>query len=456
MRIRAAHHVDMTRGSLFGNIFIFAVPLIASGILQQSFNVVDVAVVGRYCSSRAIAAVGSNGPVISILVNLFLGIAVGANAVIARFIGEGRLADIRNSISTVVILTLVSGLLLLGIGVTMTRPILEWMSAPPDVIELASQYLRIFFCGMPFMMVYNFGGSILRSIGDTGKLFDSLLIATLCNLGLDVLFTGVFGWGVAGVAWATVIANAINALLMIWFLRREPEPYKVPLSPRHWHLSVPDLREMLRIGIPAGLQGMVFSISNIFIQSGINRFGADAIAGSATALTFEAYCYFIVAGFNGAAIAFTSQNYGARDLSRCRKVWAICMAYSVVITGLCNWLLVWQSDRAFSIFTSDPEVIRYAALRFHTVLTVQWLASTYEISGAYMRGLGYSVLPMLLTVIGTCLLRLVWVALFPLIDYSYTTLLAIYPVSWAITGLAVVIAAFIVQRHVFRRVIAAR
>lgn len=447
--IRAEHHVDMTTGSLADKILLFSLPLIASGILQQSFNVVDVAVIGNYADRNSIAAVGSNGPVISIIVNLFIGISVGANAVIARFIGQGRADDVRDSVSTVAWTSLVSGFMLLAIGTMLARPLLEMMSAPPEVIDLATRYLRIYFCGMPFLMIYNFGGAILRSIGDTPKLFYSLAIANIVNLCLDFLFVSRFGLGVAGVAWATVIANAVNAGIIIFCLNREPDPYTLTLNPAHWRMSGSDLMEMLRIGIPAGLQGMIFSLSNIFIQSSINKFGAAAIAGSATALTYEAYCYFIVAGLNGAAIAFTSQNYGARKPQRCRRVWAICMAYSVGFTALCNILLVIFSTQAFRVFTSDPEVVHFAAIRFHTVLLFQWLASSYEISGSYMRGLGYSVLPMVLTIFGTCVIRLLWVYIFPAIDYSYGTLLAIYPISWMLTGIMVVAASFMVQRKVF-------
>lgn len=447
--IRAEHHVDMTTGSLADKILLFSLPLIASGILQQSFNVVDVAVIGNYADRNSIAAVGSNGPVISIIVNLFIGISVGANAVIARFIGQGRADDVRDSVSTVAWTSLVSGFMLLAIGTMLARPLLEMMSAPPEVIDLATRYLRIYFCGMPFLMIYNFGGAILRSIGDTPKLFYSLAIANIVNLCLDFLFVSRFELGVAGVAWATVIANAVNAGIIIFCLNREPDPYTLTLNPAHWRMSGSDLMEMLRIGIPAGLQGMIFSLSNIFIQSSINKFGAAAIAGSATALTYEAYCYFIVAGLNGAAIAFTSQNYGARKPQRCRRVWAICMAYSVGFTALCNILLVIFSAQAFRVFTSDPEVVHFAAIRFHTVLLFQWLASSYEISGSYMRGLGYSVLPMVLTIFGTCVIRLLWVYIFPAIDYSYGTLLAIYPISWMLTGIMVVAASFMVQRKVF-------
>lgn len=442
---------DMTSGPLAGKIFLFSLPLIASGILQQSFNAVDVAVIGHYASSRAIAAVGSNGPVISIMVNLFIGIAVGANVVIARYIGERRPDAVKSAVSTVMIISLISGMLLLLAGTTLAHPILKAMDAPDDVIELATHYLRIFFCGMPFMMIFNFGGAILRSIGDTDKLFYSLLIANICNLFLDLIFVGALGWGVTGVAWGTVISNGINAAVMLRYLYREPSPYAPSRRISTWRLCTSDMKKMLGIGVPAGLQGMVFSISNIFIQSSINTFGADAIAGSATALAFESYCYFIVAGFSGATIAFTGQNYGARDPQRCRRVWMICMTYSVVICLAANLLLIWKEGLFFSLFTSDPQVVRYASVRFHTVLLFQCIASSYEISGSYMRGLGYSVTPMLLTIFGTCVLRLGWVMIFPSVDHTFPALLAIYPVTWIITGLMVVTAAFIVQRRAFRR-----
>lgn len=445
---KGGKQIDMLHGPMAMKILVFAIPLIASGILQQSFNAVDVAIIGRYSTSRAIAAVGSNGPIISIMVNLFLGIAVGANVVIANYLGQRNAEAVRKSVSTVMIVALLSGLLLLGLGTVLARPILEAMSAPPDVVELATLYLRIFFCGMPFMMIYNFGSAIMRSIGDTRRPFYSLLIATACNLVLDWLFVAVFDMGVAGVAWATVIATGVNAAIMIWFLLREPDP--LTLDIKRWVLSSPDLKKMLRIGVPAGLQGMVFSISNIFIQAAINKFGADAIAGSATALTYEAYCYYIVSAFCAATIAFTGQNYGAGQAQRCKRVVKICMAYSVVICGLANVLITWQEGFCIGVFTPDPEVARYASMRFHTVLLFQALASSYEISGSYMRGLGYSMAPMLLTVFGTCVLRLFWVSIFRAIDNSFETLLLIYPITWIVTGAMVIGAALWVQRRVFQ------
>lgn len=444
-------HVDMLHGPLAGKIITFAVPLIASGVLQQSFNAVDVAVIGHYSTSHAIAAVGSNGPVISILVNLFIGIAVGANVVIATYIGQRDREGVRRSISTVMCITLLSGLILTLAGTLLARPILEAMSAPPDVLELASRYLRIYFCGMPFIMVYNFGSAVMRSLGDTNRPFYALFAATLCNITLDWLFVGVWGMGVDGVAWATVIANALNAATMIMFLVREPDPYT--LNPKRWRISRTDFAQMLRIGVPAGLQGMVFSISNIFIQAAINKFGAEAIAGSAAALTYEAYCYYIISAFGQAAIAFTGQNYGAGFAKRCKRVAGLCMLYSVLFCGAANALIALNADGCLGVFTDDPEVIRYAAMRFRTVLLFQWIASSYEIAGSYMRGLGYSMTPMLLTVLGTCVLRLAWVYVFPKIDYTFTMLLDIYPISWVITGVAVTAASLTVQKRAFAKII---
>ncbi len=439
----------MLHGPLWGKIFMFTVPLIASGILQQSFNAVDVAMVGRYSTSQAIAAVGGNGPIISILVNLFLGIAVGANVVIANYLGQRDHNAVRRSISTVAVIAILSGLLLLGLGVCLARPILEAMSAPPDVIDLATTYLRIYFCGMPFAMVYNFGSAIMRSVGDTKLPFYSLLVATVCNFVLDWVFVAVCDFGVDGVAWATVISNAVNAAIIVYFLTREPEPVTLHLG--RWTLHGSDFRKMLQIGIPAGLQGMVFSISNIFIQSAINKFGSDAIAGSAAALTYEVYCYYIIAGFCAATIAFTGQNYGAGNLDRCRKVVRICMTYSVVLCGLANVLITWQGTACLGVFTTDPEVVRYGLMRFHTVLIVQCLASSYEVSGSYMRALGYSMTPMILTIFGTCVLRLLWIYTYAAKHPSFDVLMGIYPITWVITGIMVITAALIVQRKAFRQ-----
>lgn len=439
--------VDMLHGPMAMKILVFALPLMASGILQQSFNAVDVAVIGRYSSSQAMAAVGSNGVIISILVNLFLGIAVGANVVIANYIGQKNKDGVRRTVATVGIVSIISGLLLLGIGICVARPILEMMEAPADVIDLATVYLRIYFLGMPFMMIYNFGSAILRSIGDTRSPFYSLVVATAVNALLDWLFVSQFGMGVDGVAIATVIANAVNAGILVWILMRLPDPYT--LKPAAIKVSTRDLSKMLKIGIPAGLQGMVFSFSNIFIQTSINRYGSYAIAGSAAAVTYEAYCYYIVTAFCAATIAFTGQNYGASQPARCKRVFGISMLMAVIGAAIANGLIVWQAKACISVFTDNEMVYHYALVRMHTVLLYQCIASTYEIGGAYMRGLGYSMTPMLLTIFGTCVLRLLWVFTVAPRFNDFAVLLSIYPITWTITGILVLAATFIVQRKAF-------
>lgn len=440
----------MLHGPLAGKILVFALPLIASGILQQSFNAVDVAVIGHYSTSEAIAAVGSNGPVIATLVNLFLGIAVGANVVIANYLGHRNTDGARRSVSTVMVVALVSGLILLALGVGLARFILEAMNAPAEVIDLATTYLRVYFCGMPFMMVYNFGSAIMRSVGDTKKPFYSLLVATVVNFFLDWFFVSQFDMGVAGVAWATVIANGINAAMMVRFLLHEPEP--VTLSLKRWRVSSKDLRKMLQVGIPAGLQGMVFSISNIFIQSSINSYGAQAVAGSSVALTYEAYCYYIVVSFSAAAIAFAGQNYGAGNYDRCKRVWGICMLFGAIICCAANTTIGLGKEFFTSVFTTDPAVAEYTYQRLKMVLMLQWLAAGYEVSGSYMRAMGYSFTPMLISIFGTCVLRLGWVYIYRDIDNSFSTLLSIYPVSWFVTNIAMIATAWIVQHRAFKPV----
>ena len=439
--------MDMLHGGMAKKILIFSLPLIASGVLQQSFNAIDVAVVGRFSSSQALAAVGSNGPIINILINLFIGISIGANVVIANYIGRSNKDGIRKCISTVAVVALLSGLLLCLAGYFFTRPLLEMVNTPPDVIELASLYLRIYFLGMPFMMIYNFGAAILRAMGDTRRPFYALVIAGIVNTLLNLFLVIQCGMSVDGVAIATVTANAINAAFIFYWLRREQDPYKLRL--RHIRMHRTELVKMLQIGVPAGLQGMVFSIANIFIQSVINSYGSDAIAGSAAALNYEVYSYFVISAFVQSAVAFISQNYGAGKYDRCRRAFRICMVMSVVGCGALNLLVLWQHGLFLGLFSQDPAVLHYAMIRVHTVLAIQFIASSYEISGGALRGLGYSMTPTVLVVFGTCVLRLIWVYTVGTSCHDFTTLLLIYPISWAVTGIAVLAAYFRVERKVF-------
>lgn len=430
--------IDMLEGSLLKKIILFSLPLVASGILQQSFNAIDIVVVGRFCSHQALAAVGSNGAIINILINLFIGVSIGANVVIANYIGRKNDDGIRKSISTVGAIALVSGLFLMVIGMTLSRPILELMGTPGDVIDLATIYLRLFFMGMPFMMIYNFGAAVLRSMGDTRRPFFSLVIAGIVNTLLNLLLVIKFGLSVEGVAIATVAANIINAAFITYWLIKESDPFKLKI--KNIRLYRHQTIKMLQIGVPAGLQGMVFSIANIFIQAAINGYGSNAIAGSAAALNYELYCYFIMVAFCQAAVAFISQNYGAGKYDRCRKAFRMCMILSVVSVGLANVLIVWQDEFFLGLFSSDKMVIEYGAIRLHYVLLFQFIASSYEISGSALRGLGHSMTPTVLTIFGTCVLRLVWIYTVCASGDNFVLLMLIYPITWVVTGIAVYVA----------------
>ncbi len=430
--------VDMLNGPLFMKILIFALPLAASSLLQQLFNSVDVAVVGRFASSKALAAVGSNAPVISLLINLFIGISMGANVVISNHLGQRDEQSIRHAISTVTLVALVSGLLLMCIGIGVARPILELMDTPPDVLDMAVLYLRIYFIGIPFFLIFNFGAAILRSVGDTRRPLYILVVAGIINTVLNLIFVIGLGMSVEGVAIATAVANAVSAAWIIRLLRNEPGALQLQF--KHLRIYKKELKRMLQIGVPAGLQGMVFSISNVIVQSAINGYGSAAIAGSAAAVNFEYYCYYIIVACNGAAISFIGQNYGAQKYDRVRRIYRICLLMGLVGCFTANALFTWQNEFFLSFFTTEPEVIRYGAIRMEGVLLFQFIACSYEVTGSALRGMGESMLPTIMTVFGTCVLRIVWVfAVLP--HYSgFAHLMQVYPLSWVLTGAMVIIA----------------
>lgn len=433
-----SNEIDMLNGPLFKKILLFALPLAASSLLQELFNSIDIAVVGHFVGSKALAAVGSNAPVIGLMINLFVGISMGACAIISNHIGQRDEKRIHEAINTVTLVAIISGVFLLLLGQFAARPILTWMGTPPDVINEAVLYLRIYFLGMPFIMAFNFGSAILRSIGDTRRPLYILVIAGCINTVLNLVFVLCFNMGVEGVAIATGIANMVSATLIVRLLYKEKEPYK--LHPKKMKINRTELSHMLRIGVPAGLQGMVFSISNVIVQSSINSYGADAIAGSAAALNFEYYCYFIIQGFNGAAISFIAQNYGAGKMDRVHRIFWICMGASVFFCAFFNILFTWQDNFFLGFFTSVPSVQEYGSIRMHYVLLFQFIASSYEIAGSCMRGMGKSLTPTILTVFGTCLLRIAWVYLVSPVWRGFDILMMVYPVSWVLTGTMVVIA----------------
>ena len=422
-----SNEIDMLHGPLFMKILMFSLPLAASSVLQQIFNSVDVAVVGHFASKQALAAVGSNGPVISLLINLFLGVSMGANVIISNHIGQNDADSIRKSIRTIEMVSVLSGLVLMVIGIAAARPILTLMGTPD-----------------PFFLIFNFGAAILRSMGDTRRPLYILVVAGVANAILNLFFVIVLKMGVEGVAIATGIANAISALLIILLLRKENEPYRIHIKEAKIYWS--ELKRMLIIGIPAGLQGMVFSISNVLLQSAINSHGADAIAGSAAALNFEYYCYFVICAFNGAAITFIGQNYGAGNKERVKRIFWICMGMSLVCCGFLNGLFTWQHEFFLSFFSNDANVQAYGKIRMEIVLACQFMASSYEISASALRGMGKSMLPTILTVFGTCLLRIVWVYAVCPVWTSFSTIMLVYPVSWVATGTMVSMAFYLTAR----------
>lgn len=434
----------MTHGALWSKILIFALPLAASSILQQLFNSVDTAVVGRFASSQALAAVGSNGSLISLMINLFIGISLGSNVVIAHYIGERSEQNIQSAIHTAIVVALLSGFFVMILGQFIARPVLLLMGTPEDVIELAVLYLRIYLIGMPFIMLYDFGSSILRSTGDSRRPLYSLIVAGVVNTLLNLVLVIVFHMGVAGVAIATVISNVVSSGIVMYILLHEAEPIR--LDVHKLKINPKELKKILAIGIPAGLQGMMFSIANVCIQSTINSFGSAAIAGSAAALNYEFFSYFMVNAFAQAAVTFTSQNYGAGEYDRCKRIFRISMLFSLVSCGLLSGVFVIGRDFFLRLYTTDEAVLVFANQRILIATTLELLTSIYEISAGAMRGLGHSLLPAIITFLGSCVLRLIWIATACRMVHEFWMLMIIYPISWVVTGIAMMIAYYCIRR----------
>lgn len=436
--------MDMVHGTLWNKILLFALPLAASSILQQLFNSVDTAVVGRFASSQALAAVGSNSSLISLMINLFIGISLGANVVIAHYIGQKSEKNISAAIHTAILVAILSGVFVMIVGQFLARPVLLTMGTPEDVIDLAVQYLRIYLLGMPFIMLYDFGSSILRSTGDSKRPLYSLIVAGVINTVLNLILVIGFHLGVAGVAIATVISNIVSSSIILYILIHEDGPIKLDI--RGLRINKPELIKILKIGVPAGLQGMVFSIANVCIQSTINSFGSSAIAGSAAALNFEFFAYFMVNAFAQTTVTFTSQNYGAGEQGRCNKIFRIAMAFSMVSCGLLSAVFVLGRGFFLRLYTTDPAVLEYAVQRLLIATTLELLTSIYEIPGGAMRGRGHSLLPALITVFGSCVLRLIWISTVCKSVHAFWVLMIIYPISWVVTGILMMVA-YEIMKH---------
>ncbi len=444
---RKITHADLLHGPLAGKIVLFALPLALSSILQQLFNMADTAVVGRFASSQAMAAVGANAALINLIVALFVGISVGVNVRISAYIGMGVEERISRAVHTSILVAVIAGIFLLALGIFLSKPLLLLVNTPDDVIDLAILYLRIYFLGMPASLIYNFGSAILRSKGDSRRPLYALALAGVINVILNLVFVIGFRMSVAGVGLATVISNIISAFLIIWFLMHEEETYRLDL--RKLTIEKNDLKFMLKIGLPAGGQGMLFSLSNTVILSAINSFGYAAAAGSTACGNYEAYSYLLVNAFSQAGLTFTSQNFAARQYDRCKKIYRLTFAFALI--GAAALDAVFLAGRSFflGVFTADEAVIEYGLMRMFRVLVFQWLVSTYEVAGSTLRAMNYSLTPTLLMVFGTCILRIIWVSfIFPL-NPTFPFLLTVYPISWIITGSLVIGTYLYLRKKVF-------
>lgn len=425
----------MLHGPLLGKIVMFALPYAATGILQQLFNSVNVFVVGRFDSSHAMAAVGATTFLINLIINLFLGVSVGANAVIANNIGRRDLQAVHRAVSTTVALSLIGGAILLVVGLLVATPLLRLLGTPADVIHDSALYLNICFLGAPFFMVYNFGAAIFRSKGDTRTPLYILAVAGVINVVVSMVTVIVFHMSVAGVACAYFVSNMFSAVVITTLLWREKGEFRVRL--RQIRIYRKELGDILAIGLPAGLQATVFSFSNVFVQSSINKFGYAAIAGASLSITFDTYCYYVLTAFCATAITFTGQNYGAGQVDRCRRIFRLCFLLGGASIFTANMVFVLFGPPIASVFTTDPQVVHYCTSRIYVALAFQWIATSYEIPAACMRGLGKSLAPALLTIFGTCFIRLGWIFLVLPHWYGYEHLMLCYPISWVITGVLV-------------------
>jgi len=446
-----SYQIDMVNGPLASKILFFALPLMLSSLLQLLFNAADVVVVGRFAGSEALAAVGSTGSLVNLLVNLFMGLSIGTNVVVAKDLGAGRTEEASRSIHTSIALSLISGVVLTVLGVTLCRQLLGLMQSPANVIDLSTLYLRIYFCGMPANMLYNFGAAILRAQGDTRRPLYFLTAAGIINVCLNLFFVIILEMSVAGVALATIIAQYISATLVLITLTREQGPLRLNL--KNLRLDPAVVARIARVGLPAGMSSIVFSLSNVVIQSAINSFDSTAIiAGNSTGSNIDGFLYVSMNCFYQAAMTFTSQNYSAAKTKRVDRTLAICLLFGG-ITGLIAGNLVYLfGEQLASLYApGQPEVIAATVSRMRITSTVYFLCGIMEIPTGTLRGLGYSIAPMLVSMIGACGSRLLWIATIFQFNKTPEMLYLSYPVSWAITACVHLTVFFLVRKHTYAK-----
>lgn len=441
------YEIDMCKGLILPKMLLFAIPLVFSGVLQLLFNTADVVVVGRFAGDNSLAAVGSNGSLVGMLTNLFIGLSIGTNVLAARYYGAKDEEELKRTVHTSMLLGLGGGLILMVVGMACARSLLILMRTPEEVLGLATLYLVIYFLSMPALMVYNFGSAVLRAVGDTRRPLFYLVAAGAVNVLLNLFFVINLRLDVAGVAIATVISQCVSALLVVRCLLREKGAIR--LVPSELKVSPDKLIQIMKIGVPAGLQGVVFSISNVVIQSSVNSFGAVVMAGNSAAMNIELYVYFAQNAFYQAILSFTSQNYGAGRIGRIYKVLKRGLLCSVTVGGVMGALCIIFGRTLLGIYSTSENVIEAGMSRIWILCGTYTLCGVMDDMVGAIRGVGYSVLPMTVSLIGSCVLRIAWVAAAFQIDAfrSVTTVYLSYPVSWMLTAGAHVLCFRWIARH---------
>ena len=425
------YRIDMINGSLLPKILKFSFPLMLSSLLQLLFNAADIIVVGKFAGHQALAAVSSTGALVNLIVNLFIGLSVGTNVLVARQIGARENDKIYKTVHTAMALSFIGGVILTVFGVVMAHPLLELMNVPSDVIDLSTLYLQIYFLGITAMLVYNYGAAILRAKGDTKRPLYFLTIAGVINVGLNLILVIFFHMGVAGVGIATTISQVVSAGLVFYCLMNEQENMR--LRPKEMKVDIPTLVEIMKIGLPAGIQGSVFSLSNVVIQSTINSFGSAVMAGNGAAGNIEGFVYVGMNAFYQSCLTFTGQNYGAGKIDRVKKT-LYCCQFLVIVTGLVLGIGAWFfGEPLLSIYASEADVIQAGMVRLGYVARFYFLCGIMDVMVGSLRGLGYSIFPMIMSLIGACLFRLLWIYfIFPLNPIPDTVYVS-YPITWIIT-----------------------
>ena len=441
---RISYRMDMTEGPLTTKIIKFTIPVMLSGILQLLFNTADVIVVGRFTGKTALAAVGSTGSLINLLVSLFMGLSIGTNVLVARYQGAKDDKSVSDTVHTSIALGIVGGLILLIVGVVATRPLLEMMATPEDVIDQSTLYMRILFFGMPLNLILNFGAAILRAIGDTKRPLYYLTIAGIINVILNILLVTVFSLGVAGVAIATVISEGVSCVLILLCLKHETGAIRLYFN--RIKINPSKCVDIMKIGLPAGLQGCIFSISNVLIQSSVNSFGSTVMAGNTAASNIEGFVYVSMNSLHQTCISFTSQNFGAGKFKRIKKVLINCLII-VAITGLVLGNSAYFFGKfLLSAYNNEAEVISYGLIRLSIISTMYFLCGLMDVMVGAMRGIGYSILPMIVSLVGACGLRIVWIYTVFVKFRTLDILFISYPVTWTITFLSHLVCYYIVTR----------